>query len=66
MLIASFLLGLLLDPEDGGNILLRNVRLSPKYRASQSGQLYSLHISEFINSITKSVFYMAAVVNTRK
>jgi hypothetical protein len=39
LLLVSF--GLLLDPEDGGHILLRNVGLSPNYTALQPGRPYS-------------------------
>jgi hypothetical protein len=35
------LLGLLLDPEEGGDMFPRNVRLSPKYKALKPKRRYS-------------------------
>jgi hypothetical protein len=36
---AGFLLGLLFDPEDGGNVLLRNMVFSPNYTELQPRRL---------------------------
>jgi hypothetical protein len=38
---AGFLLGLLLKPEDGGDMFLQNVRLSPSCMELQPTRLYS-------------------------
>jgi hypothetical protein len=43
---ASFLLGLLSDPEDRSNIFLWNVRFSPNYRALQIEILYSSKLEQ--------------------
>jgi hypothetical protein len=32
------------DLEDGGDMFLRNVRLSPNYTVSKPGRLYSSHL----------------------
>jgi hypothetical protein len=39
---ADFLLGLFFSPQDGGDIILRNARLSLNYTALQPRRLYSL------------------------
>jgi hypothetical protein len=44
---ASFLLGLLFNPEDGGNIYLLNVRLSLKYIVLQQKRLHFSSYVEF-------------------
>jgi hypothetical protein len=41
LLLGSFLLGLLFDPEDGGDVCLKNAKLSLNYIALQPTRLYS-------------------------
>lgn len=39
---AGFLLGLLLDSEDGGDMLLRNIRLAPDYAVLTQKTIFSI------------------------
>jgi hypothetical protein len=38
----GFLLAILFDPEDGGNMFICNIRISTDYMVLQSRRLYSL------------------------
>jgi hypothetical protein len=52
---AGFLLGFLFNREDGNNMFLRNVRLSPHYMMLQPRRLYiHSHSSEDLRSNTEN------------
>jgi hypothetical protein len=47
----------LFDPEDGGDMLLRNMGLSPNYMELQPGRLYS-SMNRWIISYSLSLFLL--------
>jgi hypothetical protein len=47
LFLGGFMLGLLLDPEHGGNVFLRNVEYSPQYMALHPRRMYASNIHEF-------------------
>jgi hypothetical protein len=53
--VSGFLLRLLFDPEEGRDIFLRNVELSPNYTASQPRRSYPLHLYTIIYRVTQNI-----------